>query len=108
MNYFMYTYWALSFAFTAVCLVKVFAPYACGSGIPEVRPGGSGWVGGDVSFCQLALAILVPVAVQGVCFPSAGWFQSWTRVADQCRVRVTADWLRRPRGETINILRRDQ
>ena len=38
MNYFMYTYWALSFAFTAVCLVKVFAPYACGSGIPEVRP----------------------------------------------------------------------
>lgn len=37
MNYFMYTYWALSFAFLAVCLVKVFAPYACGSGIPEVR-----------------------------------------------------------------------
>lgn len=38
MNYFMYIYWALSFAFLAVCLVKVFAPYACGSGIPEVRP----------------------------------------------------------------------
>lgn len=37
MNYFMYIYWALSFAFLAVCLVKVFAPYACGSGIPEVR-----------------------------------------------------------------------
>lgn len=36
MNYFMYIYWALSFAFLAVCLVKVFAPYACGSGIPEV------------------------------------------------------------------------
>lgn len=33
----MYIYWALSFAFLAVCLVKVFAPYACGSGIPEVR-----------------------------------------------------------------------
>ena len=37
MNYFMYIYWALFFAFLAVCLVKVFAPYACGSGIPEVR-----------------------------------------------------------------------
>lgn len=36
MNYFMYTYWALAFAFLAVILVKVFAPYACGSGIPEV------------------------------------------------------------------------
>ena len=38
MNYFMYIYWALSFAFLAVLLVKVFAPYACGSGIPEVSP----------------------------------------------------------------------
>lgn len=37
MNYFMYIYWALSFAFLAVLLVKVFAPYACGSGIPEVK-----------------------------------------------------------------------
>uniref|UniRef100_A0A673LT94 Chloride channel protein n=1 Tax=Sinocyclocheilus rhinocerous TaxID=307959 RepID=A0A673LT94_9TELE len=36
MNYFMFTFWALSFAFLAVSLVKVFAPYACGSGIPEV------------------------------------------------------------------------
>lgn len=37
MNYIMYIFWALSFAFLAVSLVKVFAPYACGSGIPEVR-----------------------------------------------------------------------
>lgn len=36
MNYIMYIFWALSFAFLAVSLVKVFAPYACGSGIPEV------------------------------------------------------------------------
>ncbi|KAG2466014.1 CLCN3 protein, partial [Polypterus senegalus] len=36
MNYIMYIYWALAFAFLAVSLVKVFAPYACGSGIPEV------------------------------------------------------------------------
>lgn len=36
-NYFMYVCWALLFAFLAVILVRAFAPYACGSGIPEVR-----------------------------------------------------------------------
>uniref|UniRef100_A0AAY4BJT9 Chloride channel protein n=1 Tax=Denticeps clupeoides TaxID=299321 RepID=A0AAY4BJT9_9TELE len=44
MNYFMYTFWALSFAFLAVCLVKVFAPYACGSGIPEIKTILSGFI----------------------------------------------------------------
>lgn len=37
LNYFLYILWALLFAFLAVVLVRVFAPYACGSGIPEVR-----------------------------------------------------------------------
>lgn len=36
LNYLMYVLWALLFAFLAVSLVRVFAPYACGSGIPEV------------------------------------------------------------------------
>lgn len=36
-NYLMYIFWALLFAFLAVTLVRAFAPYACGSGIPEVR-----------------------------------------------------------------------
>uniref|UniRef100_A0A8D1NWH7 Chloride channel protein n=1 Tax=Sus scrofa TaxID=9823 RepID=A0A8D1NWH7_PIG len=36
LNYLMYILWALLFAFLAVSLVRVFAPYACGSGIPEV------------------------------------------------------------------------
>uniref|UniRef100_A0A8C9VEE0 Chloride channel protein n=1 Tax=Scleropages formosus TaxID=113540 RepID=A0A8C9VEE0_SCLFO len=44
MNYFMYTYWALAFAFLAVSLVKVFAPYACGSGIPEIKTILSGFI----------------------------------------------------------------
>ncbi|XP_048826153.1 H(+)/Cl(-) exchange transporter 3 isoform X6 [Brienomyrus brachyistius] len=44
MNYFMYTYWALTFAFVAVLLVKVFAPYACGSGIPEIKTILSGFI----------------------------------------------------------------
>lgn len=36
-NYLMYMFWALIFSFLAVILVRAFAPYACGSGIPEVR-----------------------------------------------------------------------
>ncbi|XP_069723906.1 H(+)/Cl(-) exchange transporter 5 isoform X4 [Phaenicophaeus curvirostris] len=36
LNYFMYVLWALLFSLLAVLLVKGFAPYACGSGIPEV------------------------------------------------------------------------
>lgn len=44
MNYMMYIFWALSFAFLAVSLVKVFAPYACGSGIPEIKTILSGFI----------------------------------------------------------------
>lgn len=43
LNYFLYILWALLFSFLAVSLVRVFAPYACGSGIPEVRNGGEIW-----------------------------------------------------------------
>ena len=35
-SYLMYIVWAMGFATLAVMLVRVFAPYACGSGIPEV------------------------------------------------------------------------
>lgn len=37
MSYLMYIFWALLFSFLAVVLVRAFAPYACGSGIPEVK-----------------------------------------------------------------------
>lgn len=37
LNYMIYIVWALLFAFLAVTLVRAFAPYACGSGIPEVQ-----------------------------------------------------------------------
>lgn len=40
LNYLLYVMWALLFSFLAVSLVRVFAPYACGSGIPEVRDAG--------------------------------------------------------------------
>jgi len=36
LSYMMYIVWAMIFAALAGMLVRVFAPYACGSGIPEV------------------------------------------------------------------------
>ncbi|XP_069749283.1 H(+)/Cl(-) exchange transporter 5 isoform X1 [Narcine bancroftii] len=44
LNYFLYVSWALAFAFLAVALVRVFAPYACGSGIPEIKTILSGFI----------------------------------------------------------------
>ncbi|TRZ26493.1 hypothetical protein HGM15179_000650 [Zosterops borbonicus] len=44
LNYFLYIMWALCFAFLAVSLVRVFAPYACGSGIPEIKTILSGFI----------------------------------------------------------------
>lgn len=35
-TYFVYMLWAIVFAMLAALFVRVFAPYACGSGIPEV------------------------------------------------------------------------
>ena len=35
-GYMLYVVWALVFGLLAAMLVRVFAPYACGSGIPEV------------------------------------------------------------------------
>ncbi|XP_063042743.1 H(+)/Cl(-) exchange transporter 5 [Engraulis encrasicolus] len=43
-NYLMYVSWALMFAFLAVSLVRAFAPYACGSGIPEIKTILSGFI----------------------------------------------------------------
>lgn len=36
-SYLFYMTWALLFAALSASLVRMFAPYACGSGIPEVR-----------------------------------------------------------------------
>ncbi|XP_064374018.1 H(+)/Cl(-) exchange transporter 5 isoform X3 [Dromaius novaehollandiae] len=44
LNYFMYVMWALLFSLLAVLLVKGFAPYACGSGIPEIKTILSGFI----------------------------------------------------------------
>jgi len=37
LNYFFYVFAAFVFAFSTVSLVRFFAPYACGSGIPEIK-----------------------------------------------------------------------
>ncbi|KAL0969963.1 hypothetical protein UPYG_G00235330 [Umbra pygmaea] len=44
LNYMMFMLWALLFAFLAVILVRAFAPYACGSGIPEIKTILSGFI----------------------------------------------------------------
>ena len=36
LSYLMYVIWAIILAALASMMVRVFAPYACGSGIPEV------------------------------------------------------------------------
>lgn len=36
LSYALYVAWSLSFGALACTMVKTFAPYACGSGIPEV------------------------------------------------------------------------
>ncbi|KAK3567766.1 hypothetical protein QTP86_025963 [Hemibagrus guttatus] len=43
-NYLLYVTWALLFAYLAVVLVRAFAPYACGSGIPEIKTILSGFI----------------------------------------------------------------
>ncbi|XP_062998023.1 H(+)/Cl(-) exchange transporter 5 isoform X1 [Elgaria multicarinata webbii] len=44
LNYFVYVLWALTFSLLAVLLVRGFAPYACGSGIPEIKTILSGFI----------------------------------------------------------------
>ncbi|XP_014012071.2 H(+)/Cl(-) exchange transporter 5 isoform X2 [Salmo salar] len=43
-NYLMFMLCALLFSFLAVILVRAFAPYACGSGIPEIKTILSGFI----------------------------------------------------------------
>ncbi|XP_074105086.1 chloride channel protein 3 isoform X2 [Cotesia typhae] len=43
-SYFFYIAWALLFASLSASLVRMFAPYACGSGIPEIKTILSGFI----------------------------------------------------------------
>ncbi|XP_071445832.1 H(+)/Cl(-) exchange transporter 5 isoform X3 [Hetaerina americana] len=43
-SYIFYVAWALLFASMAASLVRMFAPYACGSGIPEIKTILSGFI----------------------------------------------------------------
>ncbi|XP_071490180.1 H(+)/Cl(-) exchange transporter 4-like [Diadema antillarum] len=44
LNYLAYVLWAVGLASTTVLLVRVYAPYACGSGIPEIKTILSGFI----------------------------------------------------------------
>ncbi|XP_076446776.1 H(+)/Cl(-) exchange transporter 4-like isoform X1 [Babylonia areolata] len=43
-GYLLYIIWAIVFGLLAAMLVRVFAPYACGSGIPEIKTILSGFI----------------------------------------------------------------
>nr|XP_002127837.1 H(+)/Cl(-) exchange transporter 4-like [Ciona intestinalis] len=64
-NYMLYIVLALSFASLAAILVKMFAPYACGSGIPEVKTILSGFIirGYLGKWTLLIKSITAPLAV---------------------------------------------
>jgi len=44
LRYLFYIIWAVLFGFLAASLVRMFAPYACGSGIPEIKTILSGFI----------------------------------------------------------------
>ena len=66
LSYFFYVVIALCFAVLAASLVRMFAPYACGSGIPEIKTILSGFIIrgylGKWTFLIKAVAIMLAVA----------------------------------------------
>merc|ERR1719400_120139 len=64
--YIFYVIWALVFASLAASLVRMFAPYACGSGIPEIKTILSGFIIrgylGKWTFLIKAVAIILAVS----------------------------------------------
>lgn len=66
LRYLAYVSWALLFAALAASLVRMFAPYACGSGIPEIKTILSGFIIrgylGKWTFLIKSVAIMLAVA----------------------------------------------
>ena len=64
--YFLYVLWAVGFAALAASLVRMFAPYACGSGIPEIKTILSGFIIrgylGKWTFVIKSVSIMLAVA----------------------------------------------
>ncbi len=64
--YALYVVWAVGFAALAACLVRMFAPYACGSGIPEIKTILSGFIIrgylGKWTFLIKSVSIMLAVA----------------------------------------------
>jgi len=65
-RYIAYVLWALLFAALAASLVRMFAPYACGSGIPEIKTILSGFIIrgylGKWTFLIKSVSIMLAVA----------------------------------------------
>ena len=65
-HYFFFIFWAIVFASLSACLVRMFAPYACGSGIPEIKTILSGFIIrgylGKWTFLIKSVSIMLAVA----------------------------------------------
>jgi len=68
LSYIMYIFWSTIFATFSVLLVKVFAPYACGSGIPEIKT----ILGGFIIRGYLGKWTLLIKSIGMMCATSAG------------------------------------
>jgi chloride channel 3/4/5 len=75
LSYFFYVLWALGLASLAASLVRMFAPYACGSGIPEIKTILSGFIIrgylGKWTFLIKSVSIMLAVAA-GLCLGKEG------------------------------------
>jgi len=74
-TFIFYNIWGILFAVTAALLVKYFAPYACGSGIPEVKTILSGFVihGYMGKWTLIIKSLALPLAVgAGLCLGKEG------------------------------------
>ncbi len=64
--YIFYVFWAIAFASLSASLVRAFAPYACGSGIPEIKTILSGFIIrgylGKWTFLIKSVSIMLAVA----------------------------------------------
>lgn len=92
--YISYVLWALSFAGLAAILVRMFAPYASGGGIPEIKTILSGFIIrgflGKWTLLIKSIGIMLSVAA-GLSLGKEGPMVHITICIGECRVRISTN-----------------